>query len=82
METTTQLVGAWLLHDLKSDDGMTEEEARSWVQARTNRPFDPDVMYGLGWPPDERSKTWGGCANLRVWIMTDYGGKKARRSGE
>ena len=82
METTTQLVGARLLQDLKSDDGMTEEEARSWVQARTNRPFDPDVMYGLEWLPNERSQTWGGYANLRVWIMTDYEDKKARRSGE
>ncbi len=82
METTTRLLGAWLLQDLKSDDEMTEEEARSWIQAKTNRPFDPDVMYGLEWPPNERSQTWGGYSTLRVWIMTDYEVKRERSSEE
>ncbi|MDY7110667.1 MAG: hypothetical protein SYC29_18700 [Planctomycetota bacterium] len=71
MQDTHHSTGATLIDELESRDGMTPDEAKSWVEGKTGYRFDSQAMYKLRWPQHERSDTWSGYSDLTIHIMND-----------
>lgn len=59
------------MSDLRSRDGMTEDQAKSWIESKTKRAFDPQAMYKLRWPMHADSNGWTDRPDLKIHIMTD-----------
>lgn len=50
MNTTTH-TGSGLVQKLVFDHGMSETEARTWIEQMTGFEFDTAAMCKLSWPP-------------------------------
>jgi len=72
MQCITHFTGAQLIDELRSRDGMTPDEAKSWIEEKTGYRFDSQAMYKLRWPQHERSDTWSGYSDLKIHIMNDH----------
>ena len=72
MEQSSTFLGARLLAELRSSDGLTEVEGMEWIARKSGRRYDAGAMYRLAWPEHEDPKTWSEYAGLRVRVMTDF----------
>lgn len=68
---TTSFFGDRLIGELRSRDGLVEDDARAWIEEMTGFEFDPDAMYSLSWVQHKETRSWTKIDALRVRIMTD-----------
>jgi len=71
MEPFSTFLGSGLLAELRSNDGMSEREARDWIAKKAGSFYDAEAMYRLCWPGHEDPKLWAEYADLRVHVMSD-----------
>jgi len=72
MDQSSTFIGAGLLAELRSSDGLSEREGKEWISRKSGRPYDADAMYALFWSDQEDMKTWGEYLDLRVKVMSDF----------